>query len=56
MALTIEEVGPEDVGNYTCTVSNAAAEDSYTGALVVKGKRGNPREVESVCRKRACVE
>ncbi|XP_077544848.1 cell adhesion molecule Dscam2-like [Haemaphysalis longicornis] len=38
VALTIEEVGPEDVGNYTCTVANAAAEDSYTGALVVKGR------------------
>ncbi|KAH9364301.1 hypothetical protein HPB48_008461 [Haemaphysalis longicornis] len=38
VALTIEEVGLEDVGNYTCTVSNAAAEDSYTGALVVKGR------------------
>ncbi|KAG0439399.1 hypothetical protein HPB47_016663, partial [Ixodes persulcatus] len=34
--LVIEAVGAEDVGNYTCTVSNAAGEDSFTAPLTVK--------------------
>ncbi|CAN7943612.1 unnamed protein product, partial [Ixodes hexagonus] len=33
--LTIAEVTAEDIGNYTCAVSNNAGKDSYTTALVV---------------------
>ncbi|KAK8765880.1 hypothetical protein V5799_007338 [Amblyomma americanum] len=36
-SLTITEVGAADIGNYTCTVSNAAGSDSATSLLVVKG-------------------
>ncbi|XP_040066623.1 Down syndrome cell adhesion molecule-like protein Dscam2 [Ixodes scapularis] len=35
--LVIERVGAEDVGNYTCSVSNAVGQDSFTAALAVKG-------------------
>ncbi|KAH6921921.1 hypothetical protein HPB50_006466 [Hyalomma asiaticum] len=35
-ALTIEAIAAEDVGNYTCTVSNAAGNASYTAALRVE--------------------
>ncbi|XP_070397130.1 cell adhesion molecule Dscam1-like isoform X9 [Dermacentor albipictus] len=34
-ALSIEAVGAEDLGNYTCTVSNAEGRGSYTASLVV---------------------
>ncbi|CAN7943610.1 unnamed protein product, partial [Ixodes hexagonus] len=34
--LVIEAVGAEDVGNYTCTVSNAVGEDSFTAPLTVR--------------------
>ncbi|KAG0444842.1 hypothetical protein HPB47_013323 [Ixodes persulcatus] len=34
--LTIESVGAEDIGNYTCTVSNDVGSDSFTAPLVVK--------------------
>ncbi|EEC17788.1 cell adhesion molecule, putative [Ixodes scapularis] len=36
--LTIESVSAEDVGNYTCTASNADGEDSHTAPLAVKGR------------------
>ncbi|XP_075526206.1 SPEG neighbor protein-like [Dermacentor variabilis] len=36
VALTIQKVAPDDVGNYTCTVSNGAGSDSFTATLVVK--------------------
>ncbi|XP_037555304.2 titin [Dermacentor silvarum] len=35
-SLTIPQVGAEDIGNYTCTVSNAAGSDSVTSPLLVK--------------------
>ncbi|XP_070377122.1 myopalladin-like [Dermacentor albipictus] len=38
VALTIKKVTPDDVGNYTCTVSNGAGSDSFTAALVVKDR------------------
>ncbi|KAH9364290.1 hypothetical protein HPB48_008472 [Haemaphysalis longicornis] len=37
-SLTILEVGAEDIGNYTCVVSNKAGKDSFTSALLVNGK------------------
>ncbi|KAH7976676.1 hypothetical protein HPB52_018021 [Rhipicephalus sanguineus] len=33
--LTVVDVGAEDVGNYTCTASNALGGDSFTAELVV---------------------
>ncbi|KAH9364295.1 hypothetical protein HPB48_008467 [Haemaphysalis longicornis] len=36
-ALTLERVAAEDLGNYTCTVTNAHGRDSYSAALVVEG-------------------
>ncbi|KAH9364300.1 hypothetical protein HPB48_008462 [Haemaphysalis longicornis] len=36
--MAIEKVTAEDVGNYTCTVTNAAGSDSFTAALTVEGK------------------
>ncbi|KAK8765882.1 hypothetical protein V5799_007340 [Amblyomma americanum] len=38
VALILEKVAAEDVGNYTCIVSNKAGRDSYTAALVVRGR------------------
>ncbi|XP_049276092.1 titin-like [Rhipicephalus sanguineus] len=35
--LTLEKVSAEDLGNYTCTVTNAHGSDSYTASLVVEG-------------------
>ncbi|KAH7975126.1 hypothetical protein HPB49_024198 [Dermacentor silvarum] len=35
-SLTIATVGAEDIGNYTCTVSNVAGSDSATSQLLVK--------------------
>ncbi|KAH9364293.1 hypothetical protein HPB48_008469 [Haemaphysalis longicornis] len=35
-ALTIEAISAEDLGNYTCTVSNAAGSTSYSAVLVVQ--------------------
>lgn len=37
-ALTIEAISAEDLGNYTCTVSNAAGSASYSAVLFVQGK------------------
>ncbi|XP_077496366.1 junctional adhesion molecule A-like [Amblyomma americanum] len=34
--LTIDSVAAEDVGNYTCTVSNSAGESSFTAPLTVR--------------------
>ncbi|KAK8780167.1 hypothetical protein V5799_018495 [Amblyomma americanum] len=34
-ALYIEAIGAEDLGNYTCTASNAAGKGSYSASLVV---------------------
>ncbi|KAL3203343.1 hypothetical protein MRX96_041925 [Rhipicephalus microplus] len=34
-ALSIRDVGAEDVANYTCRASNSAGSDSYTAELVV---------------------
>ncbi|KAK8780166.1 hypothetical protein V5799_018494 [Amblyomma americanum] len=35
-SLAITDVGAEDIGNYTCTVSNVAGSDSATSQLLVK--------------------
>nr|XP_054925248.1 cell adhesion molecule DSCAML1-like [Dermacentor andersoni] len=35
--LTLLDVGAEDVGNYTCTATNAAGSDGFTAELVVAG-------------------
>uniref|UniRef100_A0A4D5RT34 Putative cell adhesion molecule n=1 Tax=Ixodes scapularis TaxID=6945 RepID=A0A4D5RT34_IXOSC len=34
-SLTILDVGAEDIGNYTCTVSNSAGSDRFTSELLV---------------------
>lgn len=39
--LTIHKVSAEDIGNYTCRVSNSAGSDSFTSALVVSGAYGS---------------
>nr|XP_050031654.1 myopalladin-like [Dermacentor andersoni] len=36
--VVIENVGAEDVGNYTCSVSNAFGTDSYTAPLDIEGE------------------
>ncbi|XP_023220980.1 titin-like [Centruroides sculpturatus] len=36
--LMIASVQPNNIGNYTCTVSNNDGSDSYTAALLMKGK------------------
>ncbi|CAN8002018.1 unnamed protein product [Ixodes hexagonus] len=36
-SLTILDVGAEDIGNYTCTVSNTAGSDKFTSELLVTG-------------------
>ncbi|XP_070397520.1 leucine-rich repeats and immunoglobulin-like domains protein 1 [Dermacentor albipictus] len=41
VTLTIERVTAEDVGNYTCTVTNGFGSDSATAALIVEA--GNRR-------------
>ncbi|KAH9364291.1 hypothetical protein HPB48_008471 [Haemaphysalis longicornis] len=33
--LTVTDVGPADIGNYTCRATNAAGSDSFTAPLVV---------------------
>ncbi|KAH7958040.1 hypothetical protein HPB51_027977 [Rhipicephalus microplus] len=38
-ALSIRDVGAEDVANYSCRASNSAGSDSYTAELVVTGQR-----------------
>ncbi|KAM7294611.1 hypothetical protein ISCGN_024117 [Ixodes scapularis] len=35
--LTVHEVSAEDIGNYTCQVSNGAGSDKFTSDLVVNG-------------------
>ncbi|XP_042142931.1 hemicentin-1-like [Ixodes scapularis] len=40
--MTIEKVTAEDLGNYTCTVSNAAGSSSHSATLVIEG----PPEVQ----------
>ncbi|KAM7294612.1 hypothetical protein ISCGN_024118 [Ixodes scapularis] len=37
-SLTISQVTAEDVGNYTCVVSNRAGKDSFTSSLVINGQ------------------
>ncbi|XP_049514067.1 titin-like [Dermacentor silvarum] len=41
-SLTITDVGAEDIGNYTCTVSNVAGSDSATSKLLVKAPADAP--------------
>lgn len=38
VTLSIRNIQPEDVGNYTCTVRNADDSESITVPLVVSGK------------------
>ncbi|KAH6921920.1 hypothetical protein HPB50_006465 [Hyalomma asiaticum] len=40
--LTIERVGAGDLGNYTCTVTNAAGSDSYSAELVTQAAHETP--------------
>nr|XP_037290515.1 titin-like [Rhipicephalus microplus] len=40
-ALSIRDVGAEDVANYSCRASNSAGSDSYTAELVVTGQCRN---------------
>ncbi|XP_075526205.1 cell adhesion molecule Dscam2-like [Dermacentor variabilis] len=50
-ALTVEAIAAEDVGNYTCTVSNAAGSASYTAALRVEVSRvASKREADAALR------
>ncbi|KAH6921914.1 hypothetical protein HPB50_006459 [Hyalomma asiaticum] len=35
--LTIRDVGPDDVGNYSCVARNARGEDTFTAPLAVSG-------------------
>lgn len=36
-SLAVHEISAEDIGNYTCRVSNAAGRDAFTSELVVTG-------------------
>lgn len=36
--LTIEAVAAEDIGNYTCTVTNDVGTDSTSATLIVEGE------------------
>ncbi|XP_070397142.1 cell adhesion molecule Dscam1-like isoform X25 [Dermacentor albipictus] len=50
-ALTIEAVGAEDFGNYTCTVSSAAGSASYAAALFVEAAPvwlSEPKDTDAV--------
>ncbi|XP_070397140.1 cell adhesion molecule Dscam1-like isoform X23 [Dermacentor albipictus] len=50
-ALTVEAIAAEDVGNYTCTVSNAAGSASYTAALRVEAAPvwlSEPKDTDAV--------
>ncbi|KAH6921913.1 hypothetical protein HPB50_006458 [Hyalomma asiaticum] len=38
-ALSIASLRPEDVGNYTCTATNAVGSDSASAMLVVNGMK-----------------
>ncbi|KAH7976677.1 hypothetical protein HPB52_018022 [Rhipicephalus sanguineus] len=46
--MTIEKVGAEDVGNYTCTVSNDFGSDSATARLIVDGREPTRQMVTCV--------
>lgn len=37
-SLTIANVGAEDIGNYSCTVTNAAGSDTVVSELLVTGE------------------
>lgn len=37
-SLTISQVTAEDIGNYTCVVSNNVGKDSFTSSLVINGQ------------------
>lgn len=49
--LTITEVGAEDIGNYTCIVSNNAGSDSFTSQFIVTAAPvwlSEPKDTEAV--------
>lgn len=37
--MSIEKLSAEDLGNYTCVVSNSAGQDTFTAPLLVEGER-----------------
>ncbi|EEC17786.1 titin, putative [Ixodes scapularis] len=39
--MTIEKVTAEDLGNYTCTVANAAGSSSHSATLAIEGQKAN---------------
>ncbi|KAK8780168.1 hypothetical protein V5799_018496 [Amblyomma americanum] len=43
--MSIERLSAEDLGNYTCVVSNSAGSDTFTAPLVVEGE-GAERDSE----------
>ncbi|XP_042142836.1 Down syndrome cell adhesion molecule homolog isoform X4 [Ixodes scapularis] len=51
VSLTIPEVTAEDIGNYTCIVSNKAGKDSFTSSLIINAAPvwlSEPKDTDAV--------